>query len=58
MESAGSPSEDAVLADALTIHDTLEARLRPEATFAYGVSLGARASPRTLLIGAGWTAHS
>ncbi len=38
--SSGSPSEDAVLADALTIHDTLEARLRPEATFAYGVSLG------------------
>ncbi|MGI9449731.1 MAG: alpha/beta hydrolase [Geminicoccaceae bacterium] len=38
--SSGKPSEQAVLADALTVHDMLKARLEPEKTFAYGVSLG------------------
>lgn len=38
--SPGQPSEKSVLADALVIFDTLKARLKPEATFAYGVSLG------------------
>ena len=38
--STGRPSEDAVLADALRIHDTLNERLRPERTFAIGISLG------------------
>lgn len=38
--SSGQPSEQALLADALTIYDTLEARLKPPAIFAYGVSLG------------------
>lgn len=38
--STGKPSEQAVLADALTIFDMLKAKLEPEAVFAYGVSLG------------------
>lgn len=38
--SSGKPSEEAVLADALVIHDTLKARLKPALVFAYGVSLG------------------
>ncbi|MGI9494323.1 MAG: alpha/beta hydrolase [Geminicoccaceae bacterium] len=38
--SSGKPGEQAVLADALAIHDMLETRLKPEKTFAYGVSLG------------------
>jgi uncharacterized protein len=38
--SAGRPSEAALLADALTIHDALAPRLRPARTFAIGISLG------------------
>jgi alpha/beta superfamily hydrolase len=38
--STGKPSEDALLADALTIYDAMVARLRPARTFAIGVSLG------------------
>lgn len=38
--STGRPSEAALLADALTIHDALTARLRPARTYAIGVSLG------------------
>ncbi|MGH6945440.1 MAG: alpha/beta hydrolase, partial [Geminicoccaceae bacterium] len=38
--STGQPSEAALLADALTIHDALVERLHPERTFAVGISLG------------------
>ena len=38
--STGRPGEAALLADALTIHDTLTERLRPERTYAIGISLG------------------
>ena len=38
--STGKPSEAALLADALTIHDALVERLRPPRTFAVGISLG------------------
>lgn len=38
--STGKPSEQDVLADALLIFDKLEARLKPKAVYAYGVSLG------------------
>ena len=38
--STGRPSEEALLADALTIHDAAVARLRPARTFALGISLG------------------
>jgi pimeloyl-ACP methyl ester carboxylesterase len=38
--STGRPGEAALLADALTIHDALTARLRPERTYAIGISLG------------------
>lgn len=38
--SKGRPSEQTVLADALLIHDRLKERLRPERTFAIGISLG------------------
>jgi uncharacterized protein len=38
--STGKPSEAALLADALTIHDMMVARLRPARTFAIGISLG------------------
>jgi pimeloyl-ACP methyl ester carboxylesterase len=38
--STGRPSEAALLADALTIHDTLTGRLRPQRTYAIGISLG------------------
>jgi hypothetical protein len=38
--STGRPSEAALLADALTIHDTLTERLRPARTYAIGISLG------------------
>lgn len=38
--STGRPSEAALFADALTIHDSLVERLRPARTFAIGISLG------------------
>ena len=38
--STGQPGEAALLADALTIHDALTARLRPARTYAIGISLG------------------
>lgn len=38
--STGKPSEGTLLADALTIHDASVARIRPERTFAIGISLG------------------
>jgi pimeloyl-ACP methyl ester carboxylesterase len=38
--STGRPSEVALLADALEIHDAMVGRLRPERTFAVGISLG------------------
>ena len=38
--STGRPSEAALLADALTIYDTLTARLAPRRSFAIGISLG------------------
>lgn len=38
--SSGKPSEQALLRDALAIHDELKARLAPLMTMAYGVSLG------------------
>ncbi len=38
--STGRPSEAALLADALTIHEALTERLRPARTFAIGISLG------------------
>ena len=38
--STGKPSEEALLADALTIHDAVVARIKPAHTFAVGVSLG------------------
>jgi hypothetical protein len=38
--STGKPSEAALLADALTIHDALTESLRPPRTFAIGISLG------------------
>jgi alpha-beta hydrolase superfamily lysophospholipase len=38
--STGRPSEAALLADALTVHDALIERLRPRRTYAVGVSLG------------------
>jgi pimeloyl-ACP methyl ester carboxylesterase len=38
--SSGRPSERAVLADALLIHDELTARLQSATVLAYGVSLG------------------
>jgi pimeloyl-ACP methyl ester carboxylesterase len=38
--STGRPGEAALLADALTIHDALTERLRPERTYAVGISLG------------------
>jgi uncharacterized protein len=38
--STGQPGEAALLADALTIHDALTERLRPERTYAIGISLG------------------
>jgi uncharacterized protein len=38
--STGEPSEAAILADALTIHDAMVARLEPARVFAVGVSLG------------------
>lgn len=54
--SSGEPSEQAVLADALMIYDTLKTQLKPETIFAYGVSLGsgvaAYLADRRLLDGA------
>jgi pimeloyl-ACP methyl ester carboxylesterase len=38
--STGRPSESAVLADALSIHDALVARIRPARVYAIGISLG------------------
>ena len=38
--STGKPSEAAVLADALTIHDAMVARLGPARVYAIGISLG------------------
>jgi uncharacterized protein len=38
--STGKPSEAALLADALAIHDLMVARLQPARTFAIGISLG------------------
>jgi pimeloyl-ACP methyl ester carboxylesterase len=38
--STGRPSETAVLADALVIHDAMVQRLAPRRTFALGISLG------------------
>ena len=38
--STGRPGEAALLADALRIHDALVERLRPDRTFAVGISLG------------------
>lgn len=38
--STGDPSQAALLADALTVHDALIERLHPERTFAVGISLG------------------
>jgi alpha-beta hydrolase superfamily lysophospholipase len=38
--STGRPSEAALFADALAIYDAMAARLRPERTFAVGISLG------------------
>jgi uncharacterized protein len=38
--STGRPSEAAVLADALTIHDAMVARIRPGRVYAIGISLG------------------
>jgi uncharacterized protein len=38
--STGRPSEVAVLADALTIHDAMVARIRPGRVYAIGISLG------------------
>jgi pimeloyl-ACP methyl ester carboxylesterase len=38
--STGKPSEAALLADALTIHDALTQRLQPQHSFAIGISLG------------------
>lgn len=38
--STGRPSEAALLADALAIHDMLTERLRPARTYAIGISLG------------------
>jgi len=38
--STGRPSEAAVLADALAIYDAMVQRLRPQRTFAVGISLG------------------
>jgi alpha-beta hydrolase superfamily lysophospholipase len=39
-DSGGSPSEAALFADALAIHDRLEHTLRPETVVAFGASLG------------------
>jgi uncharacterized protein len=38
--STGTPSEAGLLADALTIHDSLTQRLQPRRCFAIGISLG------------------
>jgi uncharacterized protein len=38
--STGRPSEQMVLADALTIHDAMVARIRPQRVYAIGISLG------------------
>lgn len=38
--STGRPGERAVLADALTIHDAMVARIRPAHVYAIGISLG------------------
>ena len=38
--STGRPSEAALLADALAIHDDLRARLQPQRIYAIGISLG------------------
>ncbi len=38
--SSGKPSEDALLEDALMIHDTLKEQLAPDKVLAYGISLG------------------
>jgi len=38
--STGQPGEAALLADALAIHDALTERLRPQRTYAIGISLG------------------
>jgi pimeloyl-ACP methyl ester carboxylesterase len=38
--SEGRPSETALLADAVSIHDELSERLKPKTVFAYGISLG------------------
>jgi pimeloyl-ACP methyl ester carboxylesterase len=38
--STGRPTEAAVLADALTIHDAMVARIRPGRVYAIGISLG------------------
>jgi uncharacterized protein len=38
--SSGSPSEPALLADAVLVHDEVVGRLQPEHTFAIGISLG------------------
>ncbi len=38
--SSGKPSEEAVLADALVIHDMLKKKLAPDKVLAYGISLG------------------
>ncbi len=39
-ESTGTPSEAALFADALAIHDHLVSELSPDATYALGISLG------------------
>jgi pimeloyl-ACP methyl ester carboxylesterase len=38
--STGQPSQDALLADALAVHDAMVQRLRPARVFAVGISLG------------------
>jgi hypothetical protein len=38
--STGKPSEAALLADALTIHDAMVAQIRPQRVYAIGISLG------------------
>jgi uncharacterized protein len=38
--STGTPSEQALLADAVLVHDEVWERVQPEHTFAFGISLG------------------
>ncbi len=44
--STGAPSETALVADALAIHDRLVADLEPDAVFALGISLGSGVAAR------------